>query len=66
MEGVHNPHDIITRVASCEENLRKWFGGPEILCKKNVMPVEFDERKRLKLVDTMVNCELKGKGLSRL
>ena len=66
MEGVHNPPDIPIRVASCEESLRKCLDGPEILYKENVMPVEFDAWKRLKLVDEMVKSELKGKGLSRL
>ena len=66
MEGVHNPADIPTRVVSCEESLRKWFDGPEILYKENVMSVEFDAGKRLKLVDEMVKSELKGKSFSRL
>ena len=30
------------------------------------MSVEFDAEKRLKLVDEMVNSELKGKSFSRL
>ena len=66
VEGVHNPADIPTRVVSCEESLRKWLDGPEILYKENVMSVEFDAGKRLKLVDEMVKSELKGKGFSRL
>ena len=55
VEGVHNPADIPTRVVSCEESLRKWFDGPEILYKENIMSVEFDAGKNLKLVDEMVN-----------
>ena len=53
-ECVHNPADIPTRVVSCEESLRKWLDGPEILYKENVMSVEFDAGKRLKLVDEML------------
>ena len=66
VESVHNPADIPTRVVSCEESLRKWLDGPEILYKENVMSVEFDAGKRLKLVDEMVKSELKCKGFSRL
>ena len=66
MEGVYNLTDIPTRVVSCEESLRKWFDGPETLYKKNVMSVEFGAEKRLKLVDEMVNSELKNKGFRRL
>ena len=66
VEGVHNPADIPTRVVSCEEGLGKWLDGPEILYKENVMSVEFDVGRRLKLVDEMVKIELKGKGFSRL
>ena len=58
VEGVHNPADIPTRVFSCEESLRKWLDGPEILYKENVMSVEFDAGKRLKLVDEMVRSSL--------
>ena len=43
-----------------------WFDGPEIFYKENVMPVESDTGKRLKLLDEMVKSELKGKGFSRL
>ena len=41
VEGVHNPADIPTRLVSCEESLRKWFDGSEILYKENAMSVEF-------------------------
>ena len=58
VEGVHNPADIPTRVVSCEESLRKWLDGPEILYKENVMSVEFDAGKRLKFVDEMVRSNL--------
>ena len=47
VEGVHNPADIPTRVVSCEESLRKWFDGPEILYKENVMSVEFDAKVKV-------------------
>ena len=66
VEGVHNPADIPTRVVSCKESLWKWLDGPEILHKENVMSVEFDAGKRLKLMDEMVKSELKGKAFSRL
>ena len=55
VEGVHNPTDIPTRLISCKESLRKWFDGREILYNENVMSVEFDAGKRLRLVDEMVN-----------
>ena len=58
VEGVHNPADILTRVVSCEESLTKWLDGPEVLYKENVMSVEFDAGKRLKLVDEMVRSNL--------
>ena len=29
--GVFNPADISATVVSCEERLRKWFDGPDIL-----------------------------------
>ena len=66
MESVHNAADIPTGVVSCDESLRKWLHGPEILYKENVMSVAFDVGKRLKFVDEMVKGELKGKGFSRL
>ena len=66
MEGVYNPTDIRTRVAFCEESLRKLFHGPDIQYKEKVMSVEFDAWKRTRLVDEMMNSELKGKGFSRL
>ena len=66
MEGVYKLSDIPTRAASCEESLRKCFDGLVILYKENVMSVTFDTGKRLKLVDEMVNSELKGKDFKRL
>ena len=54
VEDVHNPADIPNKVVSCEESLRKWLDGLEILYKENVMSVEFEAGKRLKLVDEMV------------
>ena len=63
VEGVHNPADIPTRVVSFEESLRKWLDDPEILYKQNVRSVEFDAGKRLRLVDEIVESELKGKVL---
>ena len=66
MKGVYNPTDIRTRVVFCEESLRKLFHGPDILYKEKVMSVEFDAWKRTRLVDEMMNSELKGKGFSRL
>ena len=61
VEGVYNPADISTGVVSWEESLRKWFDDPEILYKENVMSVEFGAGKRFRLMDEMVNSELKGK-----
>ena len=42
VEDVYNPADVPTRVISCEESLRKWFDGPVILYRENVMSTEFD------------------------
>ena len=66
MEGGHNSADTPARIFSCEECLRKCFDDSEILYKENVMSFEFGAGKRLKLVDEMVNSELKDKGFSRL
>ena len=66
VEGVYKLSDIPTRAASCEESLRKCFDGLVILYKENVMSVKFDAGKRLRLVDEMVNSELKGKDFKRL
>ena len=57
MEDLYNPADIPTRAVSCEGSLRKVFDGPEIFYKENVISVEFDAGKRLKLVNEMVNSE---------